>query len=85
MESASRREQIKSLAQDTRQRKLFAERIFWLLCAWIFGMFAVVILQGFQLDMFRLSDTVLLALIGSSTVNIIGVFLVVVNYLFPKK
>lgn len=34
---------------------------------------------------FSLSDPVLLALIGSTTVNIIGLFVIVMNYLFPKR
>lgn len=85
IENAARKEQVRGIAQDTRQRKIFAERIFWLLCAWIMALFAILFLQGFHYNMFRLSDNVVLALIGGSTVNIIGVFLVVVRYLFPKK
>ena len=33
----------------------------------------------------RLSDSVVLGLIGSTTLNIVGVFYVVANYLFPKR
>lgn len=39
----------------------------------------VVILPKFQL-----SDTVLLALIGGTTVNVLGLFVIVANYLFHK-
>lgn len=34
---------------------------------------------------FKLSDSVLIALIGGTTVNVIGLFLVVANYLFPRR
>lgn len=34
---------------------------------------------------FHLSEAVLLAVIGGTTVNIVGLFYVVTNYLFPKK
>lgn len=34
---------------------------------------------------FHLAETVLLAVIGGTTVNIIGLFYVVTNYLFPTK
>jgi hypothetical protein len=34
---------------------------------------------------FRLSDAVLLALIGGTTANVLGLFIFVVQYLFPKR
>jgi len=34
---------------------------------------------------FKLSDPVMLAVIGSTTVNILGILYVVANYLFPKR
>ena len=85
LEHAAKREHIKGLQQDNQQRKLYANRVFGLLCGWVGGLFAVILLQGFATNMFRLSDNVLLALIGGTTVNIIGIFLVVVRYLFPKR
>jgi hypothetical protein len=33
---------------------------------------------------FNLPDSVLLALIGGTTINVIGIFVIVANYLFPK-
>ena len=34
---------------------------------------------------FNLSNNVLLAAIGGTTINVIGLFLVVARYLFPKR
>ncbi|MBC7773133.1 MAG: hypothetical protein H7210_11595 [Pyrinomonadaceae bacterium] len=34
---------------------------------------------------FKLSDPVLMALIGGTTANVIGLFLIVTTYLFPKR
>lgn len=34
---------------------------------------------------FRLADSVLLALIGGTTANVLGIFVLVVRYLFPGK
>jgi len=47
----------------------------------------LLLLQGFGLRSweFKLSDTVMLAVIGSTTVNILGILYVVANYLFPKR
>jgi len=47
----------------------------------------LLLLQGFGLRSweFKLSDPVMLAVIGSTTVNILGILYVVANYLFPKR
>jgi hypothetical protein len=50
-------------------------------------MIMLLLFQGFlsRLGIFNLSDTVILAAIGGTTVNVLGIFVVVVNYLFPKR
>lgn len=79
------REEVKSFAQDTGERKKYAKRIFGLTCAWVVGIYALLLLQGFRPFGFKLSDNVILAAIGSTTANIIGVFLIVTRYFFPRK
>lgn len=34
---------------------------------------------------FKLDNSVLIALIGGTTANVIGIFIIVANYLFPKR
>jgi hypothetical protein len=70
-----------AIGQDTDERKKYAKRFLWLACAWV----VVVATQGCRGFAFRLSDSVLLAAIGSTTANIVGILYVVANYLFPKK
>ena len=60
-------------------------RIYVLTCIWIFLVLVIVLLQGFDVSWFKLSPTTLHILIGSTTVNVVGLFLVVANYLFPKR
>ena len=73
------------LEQDLTERKKYAGRIFWLVVGWIVAIFAVVVLQGFSAKTeFSISDSVLMTLIGGTTINILGIFIVVANYLFPK-
>ena len=50
-------------------------------------MFLLLALQGFlsPWKVFALSDAVILAAIGGTTVNVLGIFIIVVNYLFPKR
>ena len=46
----------------------------------------LLFVQGWQsTTAFDLSDNVLIVLITGTTVNVIGVFVVVMNYLFPKR
>jgi len=74
------------LRQDIHERKKYARRIFILCCCWVSAVSLLLLLQGFgKSSWFRLSDTVLLGAIGSTTANIIAVFVIVARYLFPDK
>jgi hypothetical protein len=76
---------LSGIKQDIEQRKAYASRFFVLSCAWIAIITAFVLMDGLSAWSFKISDAVILALIGSTTVNILGVLYVVANYLFPKK
>lgn len=65
-------------------RKKYAFLTFVLLCFYVVLTYATVIACGHETCPVNLSDAVLIALITSGTVNIIGMFLVVLNYLFPR-
>lgn len=68
------------------ERKRYARSFFKLTCLWVAVIVSLLLFQGFGgLIPFKLSDAVLLAAIGTTTVNIIGILYVVANYLFPKK
>ncbi len=71
--------------QDRDERKDYANRLYWVMVVWLIWI-AVIIWKsaanGFP--MFLLSDSVLITLIGSTTASVIGVFLIVASYLFPK-
>lgn len=68
------------------QRKVYAKCVFILVCVWIAAIYALLIFQVFGSCMtpkFRpLSDTVLIALISSTTVNLIGTLIIVLKYIF---
>jgi len=76
----------KQRQQDMNERKKYAFRVFLLLALWLALLFVLLFVQGWQSTTgFDLSDNVLIALITGTTVNVIGVFVVVMNYLFPKR
>lgn len=82
-ETERRRAELDSYKQDTDERKAFAKKIFTLICVWLAGVFLLLLGQGFLL--IKLSDNVLITAITGTTLNVIGIFLVVTNYLFPKR
>ena len=82
-----RGEEVHDLRQNRDERKKYAHRIFLLICSWIGALFAILILQGFggsRWLRFSLTQPVLLATIGSTTVNVLGIFYIVAHYLFPS-
>lgn len=77
--------ELESFRQDTGERKKYAKKIFSLTCLWVVGIYVLLLFEGFAYRGFKLSESVMLAAIGSTTANIIGVFLIVTRYFFPKK
>lgn len=88
VELDQKRAELDSFKQDTGERKRYAKNIFKLTCIWVAGIYFLLLLNGFgglYRWAFHLSDPLMLAAIGSTTANIIGVFLIVTRYFFPKK
>jgi hypothetical protein len=79
-----------AISQDTDERKKYAKRFLYIAWTWVAVIALVLITQGWCAHgcgpmRFQLSDSVLLAAIGSTTANIFGILYVVATYLFPKK
>ena len=72
------------LRQDIAERKIYAKRIFVLICCWLVAAFLLLVADGIGFH-FALSDSVVLAVIGSTTINVLGIFYIVTHYLFPKR
>ena len=85
LENARLAQEVAGLKQDTDERKKYARLFFGLSCAWIVTIIVILLLDGFGWWSFKLSDSVVLATIGSTTVNVLGILYIVANYLFPKK
>jgi len=82
--SALQEEKLKDSQAARAQRETYAGRIFALVCAWILFIFVLLFLQGFcDLIHYKpLSDKVLIALITSTTVNVIATLIIVLKYIF---
>lgn len=71
--------------QNRGERKQYAKRTFVFLSTFTFLIVSIVFLQGFSANTsFVLSDTVLITLITTSLASIVGIFLLVMQYLFKK-
>jgi hypothetical protein len=86
IQEAFARERIRSLSQDIDERKIYAHRIFCLICCWLMGCFLLLIVEGLaHWTQFSLPEGVLMAIIGSTTVDVLGIFYIVTHYLFPQN
>jgi hypothetical protein len=78
--------QIEGDTQDIIERKKYASRFYRLACVWVSIIAVLLLCEGFgSIIHFSLSDSVLLAAIGSTTANILGILYVVATYLFKKR
>ena len=78
-------EQLENLIQDREGRKKFADRLFKFLIGFLTCVLLIVLFDGFSFVCFDITDAALVAILTTTTANIIGVFTFVVRYLFPTK
>jgi len=77
--------ELEGIKQDQTQRKEYADRIFCLIKWWLVAILAILVLHGFAEKIgFKLSDKVLITLIGGTTINVLGIFAIVANYIFYR-
>jgi len=71
--------------QSTRKlRQSVARAVYWFMVAWSAAVLALLILTGLRVYGFSLPAAVLAALIGSTTVSVIGMVAFLVRGLFPN-
>ena len=75
--------QIRKFEDDNTGRREFSRSIFTVTVIWMFLVLMIVIqCAGGR---WHLSDSVLIALITTTTANVIGIFIIVANYLFNRE
>jgi hypothetical protein len=74
----------RELGENITHRGTWGNRVFWMLIGWLLSVLAVVLLQGFDFCNFHLDDSVVIAFISTTTVNVLSLGYIVANYLFPK-
>lgn len=85
---ARERAHNEGIKQDQALRDKYAAKAYKFVGAWSIVLAILLVLDGIEIPGsvgFNLSENILLALIGGVTVNVLAVFLSVMNYLFPQK
>ena len=72
--------ELKELKGNIAQRYKYAERIYRLVTKWLIALFLLILIDGFE--WVDISDGVLIALVGGTTANVLGLFVLVLKYLF---
>ena len=81
-ENDIRKEELKGRIQDREQRKEFALKIYHFLCFYLLVVVLLLLLSAAQFINFELTEGVIITLLTTTTANIIGIFILVVKYLF---
>ena len=84
LENAAREGENAGDDQDRQQRKEFADKIFDFVRNYMLFVCVVLFLKGIT-SQFYLSDAVIITLLGTTTANVIGIWIIVVTYLFSRK
>lgn len=82
LEDEEKRERIRGLRQNIDERKHYAKYLFKFLVGHMALVFVILFFNGFMFCGFLLSDTVIVALITTTTANVLTMFYFVVKYLF---
>jgi len=85
LEGEKKRALLIGLVQDIGQRKAFGNKIYCLVVFWVIGILALLASQGFGAFGFNLSEKVLITLIGGTTLNVLGIFVIVARYFFRES
>jgi hypothetical protein len=91
LEAERLQEQVFDLQSDRAFREKYAPKILRLIQVWLSVVVAILLLDGVGIPSerwrvtFDLSDQVLLALIGGTTASVIGLLVIVITYIFPRR
>ena len=77
--------QNQELLDNILRRGNWGNRIFWLLLGWLIAVVAIVTAQGFGFAGFHLDNSIMLAFIGTTTLDVLSLGYIVANYLFQKR
>lgn len=78
-----RQQRKERFTQDTRFRKYLAVWVMWIVPCWLVLVIAILFFCGFQ--KMSLDSKVLIALLATTTVNVLGLAYIVLKGIFPEE
>lgn len=85
IELATSTAELKSISQNIELRRKFAWAGYGMNIFWLIAILVIISFAGFRFYRFSLPDSVLLALVGTTTANVLGVLCIVMRYLFHTE
>lgn len=82
LDDAHSKEDLKNKQEKREMRKRYAERTFLLTCIWLATALGIVLLTGWHLGGFSLTQAELITLLSTTTANILGVLIIVMAYIY---
>ena len=73
-----------NLNQDRKERKKYANLLFWVVVIWLTVVISITIVSGFDSIKFSLDESVLIALISGASIGFIGALATIVKHLFRR-
>lgn len=89
-QAAAQNRRLDEALKLERIRRTYAHRIFWLTLGWLSLVLLILgasgsSLQTLGLNRFHLEDTVLIAFITTSSLQVLGLMVIVAKWLFPQE
>lgn len=75
---------LQNIDDAIKARKEYTKKIYNLIVIWLASIFVIILAQGFSSKdrTFYLSNSVFITLISGTTINVLGLFVIVINYFF---
>jgi len=88
LELENRRIELRNdqLSQNRSEREKYAKKIYRIVISWLVCVGLFLFLQGFSngtTKFFELPTSALITAMGTTTASVLGIFIIVTNYLFP--
>ncbi|MDR3228840.1 MAG: hypothetical protein LBT53_05450 [Puniceicoccales bacterium] len=90
-ENDERNKENRNAREERRkEQKRYANRLFNLIAIWLVGVFILLALSGGEIEVcgrvigVKFSDTVLVTYLTTTTVTVLGLFVIVAKWLFPS-
>ena len=85
LDETAKRVALRAQSQDTNHRGWLTWAIFALVALWLSFVGTLLMFAGLKAWAFQLTDTVLVAVLTTTTLNILALLASVTRYLFPKR